>query len=53
MSHFAAAAGLLAMGRFSSVLAPPANISIMKDISFKKATRTWMDYSAAAKWFFK
>lgn len=53
LSYFVAAAGLLAMGRFSSVLAPPANISIIKDISFKSAKQTWKDYMASTKWFFK
>ena len=53
ISHGVAIAGLLLLGRFSSVLAPPSKISILKDITFKTRTRTWEDYSKAAKWFFK
>mmetsp|Transcript_21615 Transcript_21615/g.33900 ORF Transcript_21615/g.33900 Transcript_21615/m.33900 type:complete len:206 (-) Transcript_21615:1820-2437(-) len=43
--------GLLAFGRFSSVLAPPAKVSILEDLAFKATT--WQQYSKAAKWFFK
>lgn len=50
-SHVLAAAGLLAFGRFSSVLGPPARISILKDVAFNATT--WHQYSKAAKWFFK
>lgn len=46
-----AAIGLLAYGRFSSVLAPPAKVSILEDLAFK--AKTWQQYSKAAKWFFK
>lgn len=53
LSHFGAAIGLLAMGRFSSVLAPPSNISLLKDLAFRGRTQTWKEYSDAAKWFFK
>lgn len=53
LSHLAAIVGLLVMGRFSSVLAPPSNISILKDITLKGRTRTWKEYSDKAKWFFK
>jgi hypothetical protein len=30
-SHVLATAGLLAMGRFASVMAPPANVSVLRD----------------------
>jgi len=50
-SHVLATLGLLAFGRFSSVLGPPAKVSIMKDLAFKATT--WKQYSKAAKWFFK
>ncbi len=53
LSHGAALAGLLLVGRFASVLAPPARICILKDTALKQSTKTWKDYSAAAKWFFK
>jgi len=50
-SHVLAIGGLLAFGRFSSVLAPPASVSILKDLALKAST--WKEYSAAAKWFFR
>ena len=50
-SHVLATCGLLAFGRFSSVLAPPARGSIVEDLAFKATT--WEQYSKAAKWFFK
>jgi len=50
-SHIVACAGLLAFGRFSSVLAPPASVSILKDMALK--AKTWKEYSNAAKWFFR
>jgi hypothetical protein len=53
ISHVVALSGLLMLGRFSSVLAPPSKISILKDITFKRNTRTWNKYSKAAKWFFR
>jgi hypothetical protein len=31
-SHVVATVGLLLIGRFKSVMAPPANVSVMKDI---------------------
>lgn len=51
LSHGIAIGGLLAFGRFSSVLAPPARASILSDLAMK--ARTWKEYSASAKWFFK
>lgn len=51
LSHFVAVGGLLAFGRFASVLAPPARVSILKDLTFK--ANTWREYASAAKWFFK
>lgn len=51
LSHFVAVGGLLAFGRFASVLAPPARVSILKDLTFK--ANTWRQYASAAKWFFK
>jgi hypothetical protein len=50
-THVLATAGLLAVGRFSSVLGPPSRISILKDTAFQATT--WHQYSKAAKWFFK
>eukprot|EP00980_Cylindrotheca_fusiformis_P004734 scaffold1008_cov124-Cylindrotheca_fusiformis.AAC.2 len=50
-SHVLATVGLLAFGRFSSVLGPPARISILEDLAFQ--AKTWKQYSQAAKWFFK
>ena len=50
-SHLLAIGGLLAFGRFSSVLAPPASVSILKDMALKAST--WKEYSKAAKWFFR
>jgi len=50
ISHFAAVGGLLACGRFSSVLAPPAGIAIVKDLAMKATT--WKEYSKYAKWWF-
>jgi len=51
LSHGIALTGLLAFGRFSSVLAPPARASILSDLAMK--AKTWKEYSASAKWFFK
>lgn len=53
ISHICAMVTLLALGRYSSVLGPPANASILKDKALKASTRTWKEYSASAKWFFK
>jgi hypothetical protein len=50
-SHLLACGCLLAFGRFSSVLAPPASVSILKDLALKAST--WKEYSKAAKWFFR
>ena len=50
-SHVIATLGLLAFGRFSSVLGPPARVSILEDLAFKATT--WQQYSKSAKWFFK
>lgn len=50
-THVVATCGLLAFGRFSSVLGPPARLSILEDMAFK--AKTWQQYSKAAKWFFK
>ncbi len=50
-SHLLAVGGLLVAGRFSSVLAPPASIAILKDMALKAST--WKEYSKAAKWFFR
>lgn len=50
-SHVLATCGLLAFGRFSSVLGPPARGSILEDLTLKATT--WQQYSKAAKWFFK
>ena len=51
LSHGIAVAGLLALGSFASVLAPPARASVLKDCALK--AKTWQEYSKAAKWFFK
>jgi hypothetical protein len=49
-SHIIGIGGLLIAGRFASVLAPPAGISILRDCGLSKAS-TWKQYSAVAKWF--
>lgn len=51
LSHSIAIGCLLAFGRFSSVLAPPARASILSDFTFK--AKTWKEYSSAAKSIFK
>ncbi len=51
LSHGFAVAGLLYLGVFASVLAPPARVSVLKDCALK--AKTWREYSKAAKWFFK
>ena len=51
LSHSIAIGGLLAFGRFSSVLAPPVRASIQSDFTFK--AKTWKELSKAAKSFFK
>lgn len=51
LSHGAACVGLLCLGSFASVLAPPARASVLKDCALK--AKTWQEYSKAAKWFFK
>eukprot|EP00594_Rhizosolenia_setigera_P009451 CAMPEP_0178968992 /NCGR_PEP_ID=MMETSP0789-20121207/18579_1 /TAXON_ID=3005 /ORGANISM="Rhizosolenia setigera, Strain CCMP 1694" /LENGTH=214 /DNA_ID=CAMNT_0020655017 /DNA_START=35 /DNA_END=679 /DNA_ORIENTATION=+ len=45
-SHVLAVGGLLCVGRFSSVLAPPASYSILKDLAFKATT--WKEFSNKA-----
>ncbi len=53
LSHVFGTIGLLSFGRFSSVLAPPAQPSIMKYCRESFQATTWKEYSKAAKWFFK
>ena len=53
LSHVFGTVGLLLFGRFSSVLAPPAQTSITKYCRESFRATTWKQYSKAAKWFFK
>lgn len=44
-SHLVACGCLLIMGRFSSVLAPPASRAILNDKTFRFCSNTWREYA--------
>jgi len=52
LSHAIGTIGLLCIGNFSSVLAPPARISVMTYCKQAFKATTWKQYAKAAKWFF-
>ena len=51
LSHGVATVGLLALGRFASVLAPPARVSIVKDTPLY--AKTAKEFMKKANWLFK